>query len=540
VALITLATAGLWATESSAVFCPYDSASHTLSVSPTSVDNGLTFRANGSYLDVSDVSCALLSDVDTVKVDVSSRPNISITLDQRNGPLGPGHVIETDGANDIEFNIAGMTSASSVQVYGTTGNDVMRVGQYFNKLSGTLTGQINMNAAQETTADVDVAFSGFPGSIQLLGLEGNDTLTGNGVGTISSGASSVKLMLSGGTGSNVLSGSSGDDTLLFNEEPVNEGADVMTGGAGTDTVYAVTSGTPTTGSLSANGVADDGSHCPGAGCNGDNIGQDIENLFGSGSSETILGDSRPQVLSGGGGLDVLKGGGGADQLSCLSNSSINGGAGKDVVHVFPQCADIRGGKGTDTADFGPISPYGAVSVSLDNVRNDGSGGWTGNVHADVEHVIGTTNGDLLIGNDKANILDGFAGDDQIYGQGGADTLMPHLGNDTVSGGSGTDRLSYETLGTAVLINATQKTETGQGNDLFGGIETFVGSSGNDGIFGGKPGERIVGGLGNDSLQGGGGADTLIGGDGDDNLDGGDGTDICDQGLGTGTVLNCEA
>jgi Ca2+-binding RTX toxin-like protein len=531
--LLTLA-----ATPASAVSCPYDTINRTLSVSPTSQDADLTFRANGPYLEVSNVFCALLSDVDTVNVNVASRPNIYINFDQQNGPLGPGHVIESDGASDIEFTIAGMTSTSTVRVYGTAGNDVIRVGQYFNKFGGTVTGQINMNAAQETSADVDVSYTAFPGRVELLGLDGNDTLSGTGVGTGFTGVSGTPLTLTGGLGSNTLAGGNATDTLQFREEAVNDGPDVMTGGAGIDLVAAQTQNGATNGSITLDGVANDGSHCPGTECNGDSVGSDIENVNGSSSYETIVGNGASQELSGGGGVDVINGAGGADRVLCQSGTA-QGGRGNDTVQVFPPCRVVQGGKGTDVANFLSMGPT-AVSVSLDNVANDGGSGFVMNVRADVENIVGTHNSDLIIGSDLANVIDAYEGDDTVYGLGGNDTVTPGPGVDTISGGPDRDRLSYETSTIGVLVNALTKTATGQGNDTFGSMEDFTGSPQADSLIGSDGANVIDGGAGNDGIQGRGGADTLQGGDGDDTIDGGDGSDICDQGLGVGSVVNCEA
>ena len=64
------------------------------------------------------------------------------------------------------------------------------------------------------------------------------------------------------------------------------------------------------------------------------------------------------------------------------------------------------------------------------------GGIAETVAANVTDVIGSSAGDLLVGDDRANVLDGGAGNDRIVGRGGPDTL---------TGGPGRDVFAYEAL-----------------------------------------------------------------------------------------------
>ncbi|MBF0332721.1 MAG: cadherin-like domain-containing protein [Alphaproteobacteria bacterium] len=60
---------------------------------------------------------------------------------------------------------------------------------------------------------------------------------------------------------------------------------------------------------------------------------------------------------------------------------------------------------------------------------------------------------------------------------------------------------------------------------------FVGTSGDDRIFGGDGADTLSGGSGSDTLQGGDGGDVLVGGAGSDSLQGGDGIDVLSGGGG---------
>ncbi|MFT7286484.1 MAG: hypothetical protein ACI87W_000590, partial [Halieaceae bacterium] len=61
---------------------------------------------------------------------------------------------------------------------------------------------------------------------------------------------------------------------------------------------------------------------------------------------------------------------------------------------------------------------------------------------EIENAFGGTAGDLLIGNDLDNILDGDEGNDTLDGLDGDDFLIGWYDNDTISGGDGVDTAQY--------------------------------------------------------------------------------------------------
>ncbi|MCU0571252.1 MAG: hypothetical protein MUF49_32385, partial [Oculatellaceae cyanobacterium Prado106] len=107
---------------------------------------------------------------------------------------------------------------------------------------------------------------------------------------------------------------------------------------------------------------------------------------------------------------------------------------------------------------------------------------------------GTEVGDLLIGTQDSNGIDGKGGDDVILGLEDSDSLAGGSGNDQINGGSNAD----------ILVG-------GSGNDqLYGeqGRDTLNGLDGADVLSGGTEGDRLYGGLDNDILEGGSGNDFL--------------------------------
>ena len=134
-----------------------------------------------------------------------------------------------------------------------------------------------------------------------------DTLTGveNLIG------SSYDDVLVGYTGTNVLTGAAGNDALFgaFDDDTLlggkdndtltgGTGADVLNGGDGADTASYLTAAAGLTVSLTTG---------TGTGDAQGNTFISIENLTGSGFTDTLVGDGNANVLDGGGGSDILQG-----------------------------------------------------------------------------------------------------------------------------------------------------------------------------------------------------------------------------------------
>ncbi len=216
-------------------------------------------------------------------------------------------------------------------------------------------------------------------------------------------------------------------------------------------------------------------------------------------------------------INPINGTGGADVLNDQTGwDSIQAGAGNDVIvaarehWVSPGLestgADIfNGGAGTDTVTYAltgrlvadPILPYGlhaGVNVNLEAqvayriagvlVQPDGL--------ISIENIDGSMFNDVIVGDGKANVLNGLSGDDVINGGGDNDTVRGGEGNDTLNGDAGND--------------------------------VVEGGNGNDDVFGGDGDDVLRGGNGNDELNGGNGNDTLHADAGNDTMTGGAGTD----------------
>lgn len=249
----------------------------------------------------------------------------------------------------------------------------------------------------------------------------------------------------------------------------------------------------------------------------------IENAIGGSGNDTIIGNDADNILTGGFGGDAL-----------------------------------NGGNGSDTASY-HTAPGSVVANLADPSINTGHA--AGDTYTSIENLTGSDiagNGDALVGNNSRNILQGLAGDDQLYGRAGDDVLyggagndllLGGLGSDWLDGGTGTDTVSYQETGSGVIVdmlNASIQTGEAAGDQLIS-IENIIGSNFNDTLAGdnsrnflyGQDGNDLLfGRAGDDVLYGGNGGDTLIGGVGSDWLDGGAGLDYASY-LDSGTAITVD-
>jgi Ca2+-binding RTX toxin-like protein len=180
------------------------------------------------------------------------------------------------------------------------------------------------------------------------------------------------------------------------------GADMIDGGAGSDSVSFVQSRAGVTVNLQT-----------GAGASGEAAGDvyvAIEAVRGSLFNDTLTAANTGSTLYGFSGADTLNGGNG--------NDVFNGGDGADR---------INGGGGTDIAYYASTSA--AVSINL--LTNINTGGEAqGDSLIDVEHISGTSSGDTIVGNASNNVFYGNGGNDRLGGGAGADILVGGAGSDS--------------------------------------------------------------------------------------------------------------
>ena len=311
------------------------------------------------------------------------------------------------------------------------------------------------------------------GADRALGSAGDDTVHGgDGVDRLR-GQSGID-QLDGGAGDDELFGGRGAGIIIegFIGGP---GDDRLIGGPGLDSALFFNSPRGvqvnlTRGSAIGQGV---------------DVLVDIEGVVGSNSADTIVGDETGNGLFGQTGADVIRAGGSGRIVDGTSdvisgddgNDTLIAGPGQDLVAfgrlVQPVSVDlaagtatgqgsdvIRGAEGVigsrldDDLLGGPLRDYLAGSTGDDTVN--GAGGRDVAVYRDVvgpieaslssglaegpaagmdsitdlEDIWGTADDDRITGNNRRNILRGFAGDDHLTGLAGIDLLDGGGGTDT--------------------------------------------------------------------------------------------------------------
>ena len=307
----------------------------------------------------------------------------------------------------------------------------------FLALLGPGNDQVTVNLA------IDTQIGGGTGTDSITGGGGDDVLEGNGGIDVLSGRGGDDYLTdgevsSGAGGPDTLNGGDGNDRLdgglkgTPSEPQGGDGSDTLDGGPGIDTAdYSRRSSTVIL--TEASGGANDGA--PGE---GDNL-VSAETIITGTADDVVTGGSEANDISTGTGADTLNGGDGADTL--------NGGDGDDTLDGGPGSDVLNGGAGSDVVRYAArTSP---VTVTLDDVKNDGEAGELDNVGGDVDGVdggfssdnlTGSDGGDTLRGNAGTDAIDGGAGNDRLEGGNDADTLTGGSGEDTLDGGDGGDTI----------------------------------------------------------------------------------------------------
>jgi Ca2+-binding RTX toxin-like protein len=174
-------------------------------------------------------------------------------------------------------------------------------------------------------------------------------------------------------------------------------------------------------------------------------------ISGGEGDDTISGGLKSDTLRGGAGRNILTGGKGNDHLICT--------AGGDL---------LTGGTGSDTADFSPFES--SLIITLDDVANDAEEGAAGNVHSDIETIIGGGGADMISAENIFNPV-------SIFGGSGKDTILGGVRGDTIHGGPGNDSIHGQ-----------------EGNDYIngdGGRDRVFGDDGIDTLNGGGPDPKFI-------------------------------------------------
>jgi Ca2+-binding RTX toxin-like protein len=348
--------------------------------------------------------------------------------------------IEDAQGTDLADIIIGSEVQNNIVAGG--GNDLLSGGlgnDYIDAGAGTDTVTYAGQSGNVIASLAKGTATGAAGSDQLFNVEnliggnGNDTLTGN----------AAANTLTGGVGNDTLNGATGADRLvggLGNDTYVTDGLDTITEAAtaGSDTVQSSVTYT---------------------------LGTELENLTLTGASgingtgntlnNVITGNSGANTLTGGAGNDTLNGGTGNDRLI--------GGVGNDIYVINGGDTIVEAAAaGTDTVQSTVAYTLG---LNFENLSLTGPG---------IINGTGNTLNNVITGNGAANTLNGGTGNDRITGG---------LGKDTLVGGVGTDTFVFNKISDSTTVASTWDiiTDFTKGQDKIDlrGIDAFGPSGAND-------------------------------------------------------------
>jgi Ca2+-binding RTX toxin-like protein len=343
----------------------------------------------------------------------------TFTADAGNNLISSGSAGDTLRGGDGNDSIVG--GGGNDSLFGEGGNDTLDGGLGSDKLAGgtgndTYVINVAGDSITEEGADLDDEVRSLV-SVNLTALAGglleHATLLGTGalnalgnaeINHLTGNAGANKL--DGGVGADILAGDKGSDIYVVDDagDQVIESVGGTAGGI--DTVQSSVDF-----SLAALVNVEKLTLIAGFG--------DID-AKGNALNNTLTGNEGANWLDGGTGRDTMAGGAGDDHY-VVDNSG-------DVVNET--IANNKGG-GIDT-----VESYFTYSLaSRPNIEN------LTLVGGAVSNGTGNALGNVIVGNDMPNKLDGGAGNDTLVGGFGSDTLIGGAGNDRLQGGLISDTMT---------------------------------------------------------------------------------------------------
>ena len=382
------------------------------------------------------------------------------------------------GSGDV-WNAAAIASAAVVQIYGTSGNDV---------IFGTANADYMVGGAGDDTYSVnhvgDLMVEQPDGGIDYVNTLLSHTLAANvenltivGTGALNGTGNAGNNRITGNTQSNTLDGGGGNDVL-----DGAGGNDIYIGGAGND---AMTSSLSTSNDTYRFSVSD--------------------------------------------GIDTISEAGGTDRVilgAGIAPASVQLFRSETDLEIRVSANQIITVAGMYTAAGAPVAAKAIESIEFADTTV-----WNAATIASRLTLPPNAGNDTLIGTAGNDTLDGGGGSDSMSGLAGTDTLIGGSGNDAIDGGPGADLMrggtgddtytvddtndqviELENSGTDLVRSSVTHALTSNVENLILTGCGHISGSGNDlnnSITGNAGNNTLDGGLGNDALTGGGGEDTYI-------------------------------
>ncbi|MDE0154987.1 MAG: calcium-binding protein [Gammaproteobacteria bacterium] len=384
-------------------------------------------------------------ELDGGDADVTTADQTSANLNALFAPDGGTNVADTLSYESSSAGVSVNLATSSASGGDAEGDEI----ETFDVDNYNHDGDVN-------TETIDAEFSTFE---NITGSEHRDLLTGD----------DRMNVLKGGAGDDVLRGGRSNDTLE--------------GGPGADTIDG--GHTRTSATNPADLFMDTASYAgakagvtvdidAGEGTGGDAMGDtftSIEMYMGSNNDDLFIASENADTVDGGTHAD--------DDVDDFGDPDPGGSNGDTISYEKSEesvYVDLDPDDDPTSNDPQPTGDHDS-NAATPEVNPDGSYAG-GDVLSNIENVMGSSQGDVLIGNAQVNELYGGAGDDEL--------------------------------------TAIANTETGADPD------TLVGGPGSDTLTGSANADVLMGSDGHDTITGFGGADRIVGGAGDDIMYGGDG------------------
>ena len=359
-----------------------------------------------------------------------------------NGGAGAGNDVLTGGGGNDTLIGGGGNDAFIATI--NDGNDTYTGGGGSDTydLSGTTAGAtITTTSSSSTQTGTDVL-----SVVNIIGSQGNDTITVNGGANFIDGQDGDDIIDAGG-GNDTLDGGEGDDILIG-----GTGSDTVNGAAGNDTIFWTFGDGPPT--IDGGADTDTLEIIGTAAANVLDVifdGTSITNFEGGTvtgveaiNADLLGGNDRLSYAGATADVTVDLAAGTASGFASISNiENVTGGSGNDVLSAAgnAQNNNLAGGVGDDTyfVDSGDTTTE-AANAGIDSVFTASAAFVLAN---NVDNLTFTGVGNFAgTGNGLANTVTGGAGDDVLSGGGGTDTLIGGAGNDAMTGGAGNDRFIF--------------------------------------------------------------------------------------------------
>lgn len=301
--------------------------------------------------------------------------------------------------------------------------------------SGTLTAHADgwmFTPADNDTTDVTFSYAvgdGVGSTVQTahldLVLPADTTLYGTDDADRIVGTPQMDVIVARGGDDTIIGRESGDTIYAGDGDDrvvSGDGDDVVFGGRGDDIVFA------------------------GAGSDSIFGGEGNDTLFGEEGDDALFGEEGNDAIDGGGGRDAIDGGGGNDILRGGADAdTVSGGEGADnMVADTDQADDVYdGGGGSDTYDASAGRADAVIDLLSGRARSDDLGE---DEIEDIENAVGGGGNDILIANDRVNVLSGGGGEDVFVFRSSSTTGSGKDNRDKILDFETGDRIDLDDLG----------------------------------------------------------------------------------------------